>query len=111
MHFCPCTGRKYSYNERPLHRRKAGIAQLVEHDLAKVGVASSSLVSRSNFSVKTPLTQNVTSKRPVAFRFFSKITLKSLILLAFILKTQNKCDILFIWQIARKFSEPTLKIP
>ena len=28
----------------------AGIAQLVEHDLAKVGVASSSLVSRSNFT-------------------------------------------------------------
>ena len=28
----------------------AGIAQLVEHDLAKVGVASSSLVSRSKFS-------------------------------------------------------------
>ena len=27
----------------------AGIAQLVEHDLAKVGVASSSLVSRSRF--------------------------------------------------------------
>ncbi len=27
--------------------RKAGIAQLVEHNLAKVGVASSSLVSRS----------------------------------------------------------------
>ena len=27
---------------------KAGVAQLVEHDLAKVGVASSSLVSRSN---------------------------------------------------------------
>jgi hypothetical protein len=26
---------------------KAGVAQLVEHDLAKVGVASSSLVSRS----------------------------------------------------------------
>ena len=26
---------------------EAGIAQLVEHDLAKVGVASSSLVSRS----------------------------------------------------------------
>ena len=26
---------------------KAGIAQLVEHDLAKVGVASSNLVSRS----------------------------------------------------------------
>ena len=32
----------------------AGIAQLVEHDLAKVGVASSSLVSRSKFT-KTPL--------------------------------------------------------
>ena len=29
----------------------AGIAQLVEHDLAKVGVASSSLVSRSIFRV------------------------------------------------------------
>ena len=29
---------------------EAGIAQLVEHDLAKVGVASSSLVSRSNLS-------------------------------------------------------------
>ena len=28
----------------------AGIAQLVEHDLAKVGVASSSLVSRSRYS-------------------------------------------------------------
>ena len=28
---------------------QAGIAQLVEHDLAKVGVASSSLVSRSKF--------------------------------------------------------------
>ncbi len=28
----------------------AGIAQLVEHDLAKVGVASSSLVSRSSFA-------------------------------------------------------------
>ena len=29
---------------------KAGIAQLVEHNLAKVGVASSSLVSRSKFA-------------------------------------------------------------
>ena len=28
----------------------AGIAQLVEHNLAKVGVASSSLVSRSSFA-------------------------------------------------------------
>ena len=35
---------------RPYNRASllhAGIAQLVEHDLAKVGVASSSLVSRS----------------------------------------------------------------
>jgi hypothetical protein len=31
------------------HSNIAGIAQLVEHDLAKVGVASSNLVSRSNF--------------------------------------------------------------
>jgi hypothetical protein len=31
----------------------AGIAQLVEHDLAKVGVASSSLVSRSNLSPRS----------------------------------------------------------
>jgi hypothetical protein len=31
----------------------AGLAQLVEHDLAKVGVASSSLVSRSVESVKS----------------------------------------------------------
>ena len=31
------------------HGLIAGIAQLVEHDLAKVGVASSSLVSRSIF--------------------------------------------------------------
>ena len=30
----------------------AGIAQLVEHDLAKVGVASSSLVSRSSFLLR-----------------------------------------------------------
>ena len=30
--------------------RAAGIAQLVEHNLAKVGVASSSLVSRSNYT-------------------------------------------------------------
>ena len=29
----------------------ARIAQLVEHNLAKVGVASSSLVSRSNFPI------------------------------------------------------------
>jgi hypothetical protein len=33
----------------------AGIAQLVEHDLAKVGVAGSSLVSRSFFLMGLPL--------------------------------------------------------
>src|SRR5205085_2480347 len=33
-------------------RGSAGIAQLVEHDLAKVGVASSSLVSRSSLKNK-----------------------------------------------------------
>ena len=31
----------------PLHSAHAGIAQLVEHNLAKVGVAGSSPVSRS----------------------------------------------------------------
>ena len=37
----------------PICLMHAGIAQLVEHNLAKVGVASSNLVSRSNFSVET----------------------------------------------------------
>ncbi len=36
-----------------IERRFAGIAQLVEHNLAKVGVASSSLVSRSNISISS----------------------------------------------------------
>ncbi len=39
-----------SFNKLTKHMENAGIAQLVEHDLAKVGVASSSLVSRSNIS-------------------------------------------------------------
>ena len=34
---------------------EAGIAQLVEHDLAKVGVASSSLVSRSRLEPRASL--------------------------------------------------------
>ena len=42
---------KINVDTRPdmlkIRHLKAGIAQLVEHDLAKVGVASSSLVSRS----------------------------------------------------------------
>ncbi len=58
----PCQGRGREFESRfPLQNSNAvftagctkhlnaGIAQLVEHDLAKVGVASSSLVSRSNF--------------------------------------------------------------
>ena len=36
------------------YARYAGIAQLVEHHLAKVEVASSSLVSRSNFFTAEP---------------------------------------------------------
>jgi hypothetical protein len=50
----PCQGRGREFESRfPLQnlcsarKHQAGIAQLVEHDLAKVGVASSSLVSRS----------------------------------------------------------------
>src|SRR5690606_40728338 len=35
----------------PISALKAGIAQLVEHDLAKFGVAISSLVSRSSFTL------------------------------------------------------------
>ena len=38
------------------HHQDAGIAQLVEHDLAKVGVASSSLVSRSKHKEEATLT-------------------------------------------------------
>ena len=37
---------------------KAGIAQLVEHHLAKVEVASSSLVSRSNLSFENNHLEN-----------------------------------------------------
>jgi hypothetical protein len=54
-----CGKKDFSYNAHPVPMknfifqtsiRRAGIAQLVEHDLAKVGVASSSLVSRSKFN-------------------------------------------------------------
>ena len=41
------------------HRLYAGIAQLVEHDLAKVGVASSNLVSRSKFSYLNLISLNI----------------------------------------------------
>ena len=46
---------------------KAGIAQLVEHDLAKVGVASSSLVSRSSF-FQAPATRGLLLKKHIAQR-------------------------------------------
>ncbi len=38
--------------------KNAGIAQLVEHNLAKVGVASPSLVSRSFFEIMLPRWRN-----------------------------------------------------
>ena len=41
----------------------AGIAQLVEHDLAKVGVASSSLVSRSKFLSPVQIIHNAKQRR------------------------------------------------
>ncbi len=50
--------------EYPSVLKHAGIAQLVEHNLAKVGVASSNLVSRSNFSLKPCQTG--------FFRFYSR---------------------------------------
>ncbi len=47
-----CLGRRKTIHGQTrsgmIRRSDAGIAQLVEHDLAKVGVASSSLVSRSS---------------------------------------------------------------
>ena len=46
----------------------AGIAQLVEHDLAKVGVASSSLVSRSTQKVSGFRLTAIT-KDPETFKF------------------------------------------
>ncbi len=46
---------------------QAGIAQLVEHDLAKVGVASSSLVSRSKFFFISKVS---TAKRVVGDVFY-----------------------------------------
>ena len=51
----------------------AGIAQLVEHDLAKVGVASSNLVSRSNFMVK---------KEPVDQALFFPAYIRQIVILA-----------------------------
>ncbi len=49
---------------RIMRRPRAGIAQLVEHDLAKVGVASSSLVSRSKLFA---ISRNLGSVRGFVF--------------------------------------------
>merc|ERR1711916_159002 len=46
--------------------RHAGIAQLVEHDLAKVGVASSNLVSRSNILEHTQVAEAAGATQRVA---------------------------------------------
>jgi hypothetical protein len=43
---------KCCHNSKVQQHLNAGIAQLVEHDLAKVGVASSSLVSRSKIFIQ-----------------------------------------------------------
>ena len=48
------------------HRLYAGIAQLVEHDLAKVGVASSNLVSRSNILEHTQVAEAAGATQRVA---------------------------------------------
>ena len=45
-----------------MQRENAEIAQLVEHDLAKVGVASSSLVFRSNPDRKSGFFVNIQDK-------------------------------------------------
>ncbi len=47
-----------------LRGSQAGIAQLVEHDLAKVGVASSSLVSRSSLTGMTSASRGHVVSRP-----------------------------------------------
>ena len=51
----------------------AGIAQLVEHDLAKVGVASSSLVSRSKIERTFDASRTCTKKGPSAPFFMAPI--------------------------------------
>ena len=40
-------------------KNEAAVAQLVEHHVANVNVTSSSLVSRSNFSVQNDVYENV----------------------------------------------------
>jgi hypothetical protein len=55
----------------------AGIAQLVEHDLAKVGVASSSLVSRSKIWIDEPLVRASIKKEASASFFVPAISLAS----------------------------------
>ena len=60
--------RAYGFDSRPGHQFRqviasyAGIAQLVERNLAKVEVASSSLVSRSRFSSGVMIAKNSGSR-------------------------------------------------
>ena len=58
-----CKAKKYLYICNPIFKRNAEIAQLVEHNLAKVGVASSSLVFRSTIN------QTASSKFEAVFIF------------------------------------------
>jgi hypothetical protein len=57
-----------TWMRRRITRLDAGIAQLVEHNLAKVGVASSSLVSRSRFKKL-----GLPSDSPFSLRFLSLV--------------------------------------
>ena len=47
-----CTHILKGHKVKSKHNQNARVAQLVEHDLAKVGVASSNLVSRSKKPLK-----------------------------------------------------------
>ena len=49
--------------EKP-EKSTAGIAQLVEHNLAKVGVASSNLVSRSKISIQCVIVYRLAAFSP-----------------------------------------------
>ena len=58
----------WEFESPPLHLF-AEIAQLVEHNLAKVGVASSSLVFRSNINEKQRLLPRWRNGRRASFRY------------------------------------------
>ena len=59
----------WEFESPPLHLLFAEIAQLVEHNLAKVGVASSSLVFRSNINEKQRLLPRWRNGRRASFRY------------------------------------------